>query len=553
MSRRTPNPAAERAAQNAQTIKSLLKLEGNKICADCKRNKHPRWASWNLGIFICIRCSGIHRGMGTHISRVKSVDLDAWTNEQLESVLKWGNSRANKYWESKLAAGHVPSDSKIENFIRTKYETKRWVMEGPIPDPSALEADEDEDVPLRLIKEKQDIERSTLQAAGPPQNRGASQIKRAQQSDLLEKDVNQPLEANITHQKPIGTPPKPNPIPKQIKPADSLLGLEFFGSDSPPTARPSSAVQTPGTQSRPDLKQSILSLYATVPRAQLSPNPAAMATPLHSPAQRTSFGAMSDAFGSLSFAPQKSPAMATTTATNISAKASQKTSAFSSLGNIPNQNTSSHASASTFNGGNFFNVNPVVESTTKPSSDFSSISNFSAFDTGPISPPANQASKTMDLSIGEVLSFTSQTPQTSTPSTAISSPLPQQKSVFNLSQTSPRKNNQSSITNSTVWSTSDAWASSDTWGSASKPSPKEQIGSTLSSTDGWGSSGDVNTIHEGVGNNQNRGKAPPAISSDEEFGGWSSATLAAPMSNALPPKPAASFAVSDDLFSNVWG
>lgn len=34
--------------------------------------------------------------MGTHISRVKSVDLDAWTDEQLQSVLKWGNGRANK-------------------------------------------------------------------------------------------------------------------------------------------------------------------------------------------------------------------------------------------------------------------------------------------------------------------------------------------------------------------------------------------------------------------------------------------------------------------------
>ena len=51
----------------------------------------PRWASWNLGIFICIRCSGIHRGMGTHISRVKSVDLDAWTDEQLQSA---GRTRA---------------------------------------------------------------------------------------------------------------------------------------------------------------------------------------------------------------------------------------------------------------------------------------------------------------------------------------------------------------------------------------------------------------------------------------------------------------------------
>lgn len=160
MSRR-PNPAADRAEQNRATLKNLVKLEGNKTCADCKRNKRmdrptlppellltrdidPRWASWNLGIFICIRCSGIHRGMGTHISKVKSVDLDSWTDEQLQSVLKWGNGRANKYWEAKLAPGHVPSEAKIENFIRTKYESKRWVMDGPMPDPSTLEADDED-------------------------------------------------------------------------------------------------------------------------------------------------------------------------------------------------------------------------------------------------------------------------------------------------------------------------------------------------------------------------------------------------------------------------
>jgi stromal membrane-associated protein len=42
------------------------------------------------------RCSGFHRGMGTHISRVKSVDLDTWTDEQLQNIVKWGNNRANK-------------------------------------------------------------------------------------------------------------------------------------------------------------------------------------------------------------------------------------------------------------------------------------------------------------------------------------------------------------------------------------------------------------------------------------------------------------------------
>lgn len=54
------------------------------------RRKHlwsvsgPRWASWNLGVFMCIRCAGIHRNLGVHISRVKSVNLDQWTPEQIQ-------------------------------------------------------------------------------------------------------------------------------------------------------------------------------------------------------------------------------------------------------------------------------------------------------------------------------------------------------------------------------------------------------------------------------------------------------------------------------------
>jgi stromal membrane-associated protein len=43
----------------------------------------PRWVSWNLGIFICIRCAGFHRNLGVHISKVKSVNLDSWTPEQI--------------------------------------------------------------------------------------------------------------------------------------------------------------------------------------------------------------------------------------------------------------------------------------------------------------------------------------------------------------------------------------------------------------------------------------------------------------------------------------
>lgn len=59
------------------------------------------------------RCSGIHRGMGTHISRVKSVDLDTWTDEQLQSMIKWGNARANKWVSCGYGENDVANNVKI--------------------------------------------------------------------------------------------------------------------------------------------------------------------------------------------------------------------------------------------------------------------------------------------------------------------------------------------------------------------------------------------------------------------------------------------------------
>lgn len=69
--------------KHQRIMKTLQALPCNKICADCKR-RDPRWASANLGIFVCLRCSGIHRSLGVHISKVRSVDLDMWTPEHIQ-------------------------------------------------------------------------------------------------------------------------------------------------------------------------------------------------------------------------------------------------------------------------------------------------------------------------------------------------------------------------------------------------------------------------------------------------------------------------------------
>lgn len=98
----------------------------------------PRWASWNLGVFLCIRCAGIHRNLGVHITRVKSVNLDTWTPEQVVSLQQMGNSRARAVYEAQLPDGfkRPQTDAALESFIRAKYEQKKYVAKEWVPSPS---------------------------------------------------------------------------------------------------------------------------------------------------------------------------------------------------------------------------------------------------------------------------------------------------------------------------------------------------------------------------------------------------------------------------------
>eukprot|EP00096_Caligus_rogercresseyi_P013928 TRINITY_DN6498_c0_g1_i1.p1 TRINITY_DN6498_c0_g1~~TRINITY_DN6498_c0_g1_i1.p1 ORF type:complete len:435 (-),score=158.49 TRINITY_DN6498_c0_g1_i1:1169-2473(-) len=115
-------------------LSSLLRDDDNKYCVDCDA-KGPRWASWNLGLFLCIRCAGIHRNLGVHISKVKSVNLDSWTPVQVASMQAMGNSRARAVYEANLPEDfrRPQGESSLETFIRAKYEKKKYIAKEWVP------------------------------------------------------------------------------------------------------------------------------------------------------------------------------------------------------------------------------------------------------------------------------------------------------------------------------------------------------------------------------------------------------------------------------------
>uniref|UniRef100_A0A8C7WTB5 ArfGAP with GTPase domain, ankyrin repeat and PH domain 2 n=1 Tax=Oryzias sinensis TaxID=183150 RepID=A0A8C7WTB5_9TELE len=97
----------------------------------------PTWASLNLGALICIECSGIHRNLGTHLSRVRSLDLDDWPGELTQVLAAIGNHMANSVWESCTQGRIKPTPNATreerESWIRAKYEQRAFVPPLPLP------------------------------------------------------------------------------------------------------------------------------------------------------------------------------------------------------------------------------------------------------------------------------------------------------------------------------------------------------------------------------------------------------------------------------------
>uniref|UniRef100_A0A3Q1I118 ArfGAP with SH3 domain, ankyrin repeat and PH domain 2b n=1 Tax=Acanthochromis polyacanthus TaxID=80966 RepID=A0A3Q1I118_9TELE len=114
-------------------VGEVKRMSGNDGCCDCGAAS-PTWLSTNLGVLICIECSGIHREMGVHYSRIQSLDLDVLGTSELLLAKNIGNASFNEIMEADLSAQGVTkpnptSDMQMrKDYITAKYTEKRFAQ-----------------------------------------------------------------------------------------------------------------------------------------------------------------------------------------------------------------------------------------------------------------------------------------------------------------------------------------------------------------------------------------------------------------------------------------
>uniref|UniRef100_A0A3Q3WHA9 Arf-GAP with coiled-coil, ANK repeat and PH domain-containing protein n=1 Tax=Mola mola TaxID=94237 RepID=A0A3Q3WHA9_MOLML len=119
----------EKSLKGESALQKVLAIPGNACCCDCGQ-PDPRWASINLGITLCIQCSGIHRSLGVHFSKVRSLTLDTWEPELLKLMCELGNGVINQIYEARReelgARKPNPGDPRyIFKFSKTEKQIKQ--------------------------------------------------------------------------------------------------------------------------------------------------------------------------------------------------------------------------------------------------------------------------------------------------------------------------------------------------------------------------------------------------------------------------------------------
>mmetsp|Transcript_31119 Transcript_31119/g.88247 ORF Transcript_31119/g.88247 Transcript_31119/m.88247 type:complete len:488 (+) Transcript_31119:308-1771(+) len=213
----------EQNERHKRILRGLLKKEENRECADC-HTRGPTWASVNLGVFVCLQCSGIHRSLGVHISKVRSTTLDTWLPDQVAFISRMDNQKASEYWEAKLPRDfRRPRDTQqleLERFIRDKYESQTY---------------RDRDMPPPTIENYKDHPLTGSDAPPHAQNGAAA-------SPAAPTPSRAPARQQVTAPLAIGRlAPYPAPVATALKPEPPVQMMADLLSLDDPTPAPTPA------------------------------------------------------------------------------------------------------------------------------------------------------------------------------------------------------------------------------------------------------------------------------------------------------------------------
>ena len=146
-------------------IPELLKYDGNSTCIDCGAEK-PNWASLNNGVFLCLKCAGIHRSFGMSVSLIRSLQIDSWTEKQLLYLKKGGNinfkNNLSEFNIAETATLDIKYKSKAADYYRKVL--KNEVEKASDPNYAPIQIDKpDMEVAMDLLEVKGDGEEAKIE------------------------------------------------------------------------------------------------------------------------------------------------------------------------------------------------------------------------------------------------------------------------------------------------------------------------------------------------------------------------------------------------------
>ncbi|KAF6384312.1 ArfGAP with coiled-coil, ankyrin repeat and PH domains 2 [Rhinolophus ferrumequinum] len=171
------NESKEKLLKGESALQRVQCIPGNASCCDCGL-ADPRWASINLGITLCIECSGIHRSLGVHFSKVRSLTLDTWEPELLKLMCELGNDVINRVYEAKVEKMGIKKPQpgqrqEKEAYIRAKYVERKFVDKYSI---SSSTPEQEKKIVSKSCEEK----RLSISKLGP-----GDQVRASSQSSVV--------------------------------------------------------------------------------------------------------------------------------------------------------------------------------------------------------------------------------------------------------------------------------------------------------------------------------------------------------------------------------